>query len=187
MLFSAKFWPGLADGSITVAFRRQKRPTVKVGGTLRSPGGVLFIDAVDAIDESDITDDDVRAAGHTDRAEILTLLKPEGTLYRIRFHLHGDDPRVALREVAELSAEDVDALRMKLARLDWALPVLRLIGANPGVVSTDLAPHVGMERLPFKQKVRRLKELGLTESLETGYRLSPRGEAFLRRMSQIDV
>ena len=32
--------------------------------------------------------------------------------------------------------------------------------------------------LPFKRNVRKLKELGLTESLEVGYRLSPRGEAY---------
>jgi hypothetical protein len=175
MLFPARFWPGLADGSITLAFRRQKRATVKVGGTLRSPGGVLFIDAVDPIAESDITDDDARAAGHPDRADVIKVLRPDGTLYRIRFHLHGEDPRVALRE----NTTDLDALEAKVSRLEWALPVLRLIGDNPGVVSTELAPQVGMDRLPFKQKVRGLKELGLTESLETGYRLSPRGQAFL--------
>jgi hypothetical protein len=37
-----------------------------------------------------------------------------------------------------------------------------------------------MERQAFKLNVRKLKELGLTESLEVGYRLSPLGEAFLR-------
>jgi hypothetical protein len=31
----------------------------------------------------------------------------------------------------------------------------------------------------FKRRVRRLKELGLTESLPVGYRLSPRGRSFL--------
>jgi len=30
--------------------------------------------------------------------------------------------------------------------------------------------------------VRKLKELGLTESLEVGYRLSPRGRALLERL-----
>jgi len=44
---------------------------------------------------------------------------------------------------------------------------------QPGVVSTELAPRLDLERLPFKQRVRRLKELGLTESLKVGYRLSP--------------
>jgi hypothetical protein len=59
-----------------------------------------------------------------------------------------------------------------------------LISDNPGVVSTELAPQVGMERLPFKQKVRRLKELGLTESLDVGYRLSPRGEAARKELDR---
>jgi len=39
---------------------------------------------------------------------------------------------------------------------------------------------MNMERAPFKTNVRKLKELGLTESLEIGYRLSPLGEAFLK-------
>jgi hypothetical protein len=42
-----------------------------------------------------------------------------------------------------------------------------------------LAEAAGQERLAFKTRVRRLKALGLTESLEVGYRLSPRGRAFL--------
>ena len=45
--------------------------------------------------------------------------------------------------------------------------------------AADLAEAVGRERLPFKRDVRKLKELGLTESLETGYRLSPRGRALM--------
>jgi hypothetical protein len=38
---------------------------------------------------------------------------------------------------------------------------------------------VGREKHPFKLDVRKLKELGLTESLEVGYRLSPRGRAVM--------
>ncbi len=155
---------------------------MKAGGTLRSPGGVLAITAVDAITEDDITDADAVAAGHVDRAEVIKSLRPEGTLYRFRFHRAGDDPRHALRQQDALSDDDVAGLEAKLARLDWALPILRLIRDNPGVVSTDLAPQLGMERQPFKLKVRRLKELGLTESLLTGYRLSPRGESALARL-----
>lgn len=33
----------------------------------------------------------------------------------------------------------------------------------------------------IKRDVRKLKALGLTESLEVGYRLSPRGRAYLER------
>jgi ribosomal protein S19E (S16A) len=46
----------------------------------------------------------------------------------------------------------------------------------------DLAAAAGRERHPFKTDVRKLKELGLTESLEVGYRLSPRGRALLERL-----
>lgn len=180
MLFQARFWPGLADGSITVAFRRQKRPTVKAGGTLRSPSGVLSIDAVEAVAEHEITEADARAAGHADRAELLAALKPDGTLYRIRFHLLGEDPRIALRTRDALSEADIDALRNALRRLPWAEAALRAIADKPATVSTELAADLGVERPVFKQRVRKLKELGLTESLERGYRLSARGEAVLR-------
>ena len=36
------------------------------------------------------------------------------------------------------------------------------------------------DTVSFKADVRKLKELGLTESLATGYRLSTRGHAYLR-------
>src|SRR3954452_22536721 len=98
MLFEKRFWAGLADGSVTVAVRRWKRPTVKAGGTLQSPGGLLAIDEVEPIEVDQITDDDVRAAGSTSRSEVVAGLRPDGTLFRIRFHRLGDDPRIALRE-----------------------------------------------------------------------------------------
>jgi hypothetical protein len=44
----------------------------------------------------------------------------------------------------------------------------------------DLCGVVGLEQQPFKVNVRKLKTLGLTESLDVGYRLSPRGVAYLR-------
>jgi hypothetical protein len=46
-------------------------------------------------------------------------------------------------------------------------------------VSTELAAEADQERAAYKIRVRRLKALGLTESLERGYRLSPRGSAYL--------
>ena len=46
--------------------------------------------------------------------------------------------------------------------------------------AADLAAQLGRAELqPFKTDVRKLKALGLTASLEVGYRLSPRGRAFL--------
>jgi hypothetical protein len=187
VLFRQQFWAGLDDGSVTLAFRRWKRATVKAGGRQTTPAGVLAIDDVRVIAEQDITDDDARRSGFTDRDALRAeLAGREGELFRIEFHLAGEDPRIALREQAVLSDDDVAALTRRLARLDGASPhgpwtdaVLRLIAARPGVRAGDLAESLGRERLPFKADVRKLKALGLTESLQIGYRLSPRGEAWL--------
>jgi hypothetical protein len=179
VLFKQRVWAGLADGTVTIAFRRWKRPTVKAGGSLQSPSGLLGIDEVAIIEPDQITDDDGRAAGYLGRQDVLADLRPEGDLYRIRFHRIGDDPRAELRGRVELGTEDMAELLGVVGRLDWALPTLRLIAERPGTVSTELAARLGMDRAPFKQRVRRLKSLGLTESLEVGYRLSPRGQAFL--------
>ena len=179
MLFPRHFWPGLADGSVTVAFRRWRRPTVRAGGTLQSPGGLLAIDEVAAIPPEAVTDADARAAGYPDAAAVVADLRAEGQLYRIRFRRLGDDPRLALRARADLDDAELAVVLAALARLAWAGPVLRLIAEHPARVSTELAAELGVERLLFKRRVRRLKALGLTESLDVGYRLSPRGEAVL--------
>ena len=177
MLLDKPTLDGIAAGDITLAFRRWKRPTVKKGGTLRTPKGVLHIGAVTPIDEAAITEEDARKAGEPSRAALIKRLRPEGRLYRVEFELGGEDPRIALRE----STEDLDALGARLARMgSWTIQTLELIDDNPGTRAADLAPQLDQERLQFKANVRKLKELGLTISLERGYRLSPRGRAYLR-------
>lgn len=115
-----------------------------------------------------------------------------GDIYRIALRLVGPDPRVALREKAP-SPQELDTLRDRLARLDavaarggrepWTLRVLTIIAEHPeGTRAAALAPGMGLETLPFKLLVRKLKEFGLTESLEVGYRLSPRGRALLAHL-----
>jgi hypothetical protein len=169
-----------------MAFRRWKRATVKTGGRLRTPMGELAIDAVERVEPGQITADDVRRAGFADRDALLSSLRPEGDLYRISFHLRGPDSRIALRERADLSEEEREQIARRLERMDarsthgpWTAATLAAIAERPAVRAGDLAADMGRERLPFKADVRKLKELGLTESLEVGYRLSPRGRAFL--------
>jgi hypothetical protein len=190
MLFRAATLDAIAAGEVTLAFRRWTRPTVKAGGTLVTRVGVLAIDALEPIELDAITDDDVRRAGHDSRDDVVAMLADKtGTVYRVTFHVAGEDPRVALRERDELGADDVAMLTTRLGRLDarpdgpWTERVLRLIGEREGVRAGDLAAELGRERLAFKADVRKLKALGLTESLETGYRLSPRGQAWLRSRS----
>jgi hypothetical protein len=182
VLFEKRVWDGLRSGAITVALRRWKRPTVKAGGTLQSPGGLLAIDAVEPIDPHEVTARDAEATGYETVADALAKVRPDGQLYRVRFHRIGDDPRVSLREQAVFEDAELAKLERLVERNEWARLVLQVIADNPAVVSTTLAAHLGMERLQFKQRVRVLKAHGLTESLETGYRLSPRGAAFLVRL-----
>jgi hypothetical protein len=59
------------------------------------------------------------------------------------------------------------------------MSVLAAINAEPGRRAGDLAAAAGRETLPYKLDVRKLKALGLTISLPVGYRLSPRGGAYL--------
>jgi hypothetical protein len=65
------------------------------------------------------------------------------------------------------------------SRGPWTGAVLTLIADRPGIVSTVPAEAMGWERQDFKLHVRWLKELGLTLSLDVGYRLSPLGESYL--------
>ena len=191
MLFRAATLPRIADGSITLAFRRQRRPTVRAGGTLTTPVGVLAIDDVRIVDEQEITDADARRAGYLAREEVLSELgppDPDRQLYRVELHLAGPDPRIVQRARDDLSDDDVAMLRERLGRLDrasthgpWTAEVLALIAKRPAVRAGDLADQLGRERLAFKADVRKLKALGLTESLDVGYRLSPRGHAWLAR------
>ncbi len=188
MLFPATLLPGIAAGDVTVAFRSWKRPTVKAGGTLITAAGQLAIDAVEVIDAAAITDADARRGGAPDADALRAQLRPgaDRQTYRIDFHLLGEDPRIALREDAELSDADRAATRTKLAGYDrrsptgpWTTAVLEVIRDHPAVVSSVLAERLGADRPALKVNIRKLKALGLTESLGTGYRLSPRGTAYL--------
>jgi hypothetical protein len=79
----------------------------------------------------------------------------------------------------------VDALARRLDRLGgWTIPTLRLIGRRPRIAASRLAASLGRERDPFKIDVRKLKRLGLTQSFEVGYELSPRGRALLRALAR---
>jgi hypothetical protein len=192
VLFKRRVLDGLADGTVTLAFRRWTRPRVRVGSRLRTAVGVLAVDAVEEVDADGITERDARRAGFASRADLLGELagREDGAIYRIALHLAGPDPRVVLRAASPTDA-DVDEVQRRLARLDtasshgpWTMSVLQLIRDRPAIRAGDLASSIGRDRASFKRDVRKLKELGLTESLEVGYRLSPRGRAVLERLSR---
>ncbi|MEO8540405.1 MAG: hypothetical protein ABI577_11745, partial [bacterium] len=128
------------------------------------------------------------ASGYESAAALLADLRGSDDLpiYRVAFHLApGPDPRDELAATVIEAESDFSETAKRLARLDaanrsgpWTAKTLDLIARNPTVRAGDLAPQLGQELLDFKLNVRKLKNLGLTLSLGTGYRLSPRGEAF---------
>lgn len=186
MLISADDFEAIKSGRVDTAFRRWVRPTVKAGGTLTNAWGVLAIDAVDVLALDAVSPEDLTRAGFDSRAELDAMLgNRQGALHRIRLHYVGADPRAALRESAAFSDAEAEAMAQTLGRMDGATPWIRatleLIGERPGEPAQELAEALGREKLKFKNNVRRLKALGLTESLDVGYRLSPRGRAWLER------
>lgn len=190
LLFKKAFFDGLKSGAITLTFRRWQKPHVRVGGRYRChPIGVLEVDGVSRVEVKSLTDADAIRAGFPSCAELRAYLEQLGPLddatelWRVELHHGGDGDRVRLALEADLAEEDVAMIRDKLARLDrdtpWTKQTLALIAKHPQTAASKLAAKLGRETLPFKVDVRKLKKLGLTQSFEVGYEISPRGRAYL--------
>jgi hypothetical protein len=186
MLLNRATAEGIRDGSVTAVFRRWEVPRARPGGTQRTVAGVIRFTSVEPV-VGELTDEDARSAG---LPSVPALRKADrgdrgGRLYRIGVTFDRPDERVSLREQLP-SAADTTAIDEALDRLDrgrrtgpWTREILQLIASRPGVRAPDLAESLGRDTRPFKADVRKLKELGLTHSLEVGYELSPRGRAYL--------
>lgn len=202
MLFEPRLRAGIHDGTISVAYRRWKRPQVKVGGRyrvgsdrIRSMTAFDFIevDAVDQITARDIDDADALLAGYHSAEVARSDVGASGAdpLYRLAFRkVAMADPRAELASSVALSSDDVADIDARLDRMDrsatpgpWTREVLREISRRPEVRAKDLESCSRWPDLAtFKVHVRKLKNLGLTLSLPVGYRLSPRGEEYLARV-----
>jgi len=187
VIFRQEFLDGIQKGSITVAFRRWRRPSVKSGGTLLTAVGMLHIRDVSLVSLESISDADARRAGYESRETLVEELteRSDGKIYRIELGALETDPRIALRK-KRASDSDLQDLILRLERLDgrsngapWTRRVLDLVHDHPARRAGDLCKMAGQDKMSFEFNVRKLKTLGLTESLEVGYRLSPRGAALL--------
>lgn len=190
LLFQRQFHEGLRRGEITRTFRRWKKPHVRAGGRYRChPIGVLEVDAVRRVSVREIGSDDAERSGFASREALIAYLAELGPLaeddplFRIDLHYGGDGDRVEIALETNLSKEDVETIRTRLERMDrerpWTAETLALIETHPRTVASKLAKMLGRETAPFKADVRKLKRLGLTQSFEIGYEISPRGRAYL--------
>ena len=191
MLFRLADLEAIRAGRVDLAFRRWKRPRVRPGSRLRTAVGLVEVLDVRVVSLASIDAGELERAGLRSRAELDRLLaRRDGKVHRVELRFAGPDPRVALREHDRLDDAERGELEARLERLDrasrrgpWTRTVLELIAARPEVRAPDLAAGLGLETQVFKRDVRKLKELGLTESLEVGYRLSPRGRALMSARS----
>jgi hypothetical protein len=180
---------GIADGSISVVLRRWNAPRAKPGGTQRTAAGTIHIDSVtEHPGDYRVTAAQARAAGFPDATSAQAALdrRPAKHTYVIEVSYLAPDERPALAADDALTDDDVTAISARLSRLDaasstgpWTRRYLDLVRSNEAVRAPDLAAREDLDVPRFKRRVRQLKALGLTISLDVGYRISPRGKAFL--------
>lgn len=179
MQFTSEGSAGVLAGRITVSFRNWKRPHAAVGGVYRlRPSGAVTVTNVRPVRLCDIEADDLRRSGFDSVAEVAEFLKlPESAnVTRVEFELTDEPPG---KPLPELSADEVITRLQATDRRSaapWTADVMALIRDHPATRAGDLAPRMGWETPAFKANVRKLKRLGLTQSLETGYRLTALGE-----------
>lgn len=118
-----------------------KRPTVRSGGTLLTAIGQLAIDEVDIIADDNVTNADAQRAGFPNAAALKAALpdREGGSLYRIRLHFIGADPRAAKRD----NLDDLEADISALAKLDrsgpWTAATLKAIAERRATAAKPLA------------------------------------------------
>jgi hypothetical protein len=190
MLFQTRFHEGIRTGRITCTVRIWKRPHVKVGGRYALGGGAIVVERIHETRLEDITPALARRSGFASVVDLLKTAKHGAgeRVFIIDFHYDRSPPAraapttggVGANELAELERR-LDAMDRRAAAGAWTRATLRLIGDRPGVYSGVLARKLDRPRDDFKRDVRKLKRLGLTISLEVGYRLSEKGEALLAK------
>lgn len=190
MLLNRAIAEGIADGSVTLVLRRWDASRARPGGTQRTPAGTIRIDDVtECPGDYRVSDKQARRAGYPDADAAMAGLdrRPGRHTYLIAVSFVGPDERPALAADGALSDDDIAAIAARLDRWDgagatpWTRQYLEMIASNEAVRAPDLAARVGLDTRRFKRRVRQLKGLGLTISLDVGYRISPRGKAFLSR------
>lgn len=190
MLLNRDTAEGIKNGTITLVLRRWDAPRAKPGGTQRTVAGTIRVDGVTEYPGTyRVTAAQARAAGYPDARSAQQELdrRPARHTYVIAVSYLAPDERPDLAADDRLTDADVDAIAGRLNRWDdaaetpWTRQYLEMIRDNDAVRAPDLAARVGLEVPRFKRRVRQLKGLGLTISLDVGYRISLRGKAFLRR------
>lgn len=198
MQFKKRFHDGIRRGDIVVTYRAWRHARVVEASRYRvPPAGMIQVDRISQVSLGSLGEADALASGF----ESLDALKQElqrsatrritrrSKIFRVDFHFAGELPPEPVRET---SAEAIAETHQKLSRMDqrsqrgpWTELALQMIDENPGVAARELSPNLDRELPAFKTDVRKLKRLGLTRSLETGYELTSLGKALIGRADDV--
>ena len=192
MLFKTRFHEGIRNGAIRCTVRIWQRPHVKVGGRYTLGAVAVVVERIYESSLDDVSPALARSCGFDSVADLVKTAKhgPGERVFIIDFHYDACQGARPALQTGPISAEEIAVLVQKLEGMDrrskigaWSVATLREIQARPGVSAAKLARSFGRPREDFKRDVRKLNNLGLTFSLETGYRLTPKGEALLGGLS----
>jgi hypothetical protein len=91
MLFARRLRRGVREGTITQSVRIWMQPHVKVGSKYKMDEGFIEVDAIDAIEASDVTPELARACGFNDVIDMLGIAQHGRgrNFYLTRFHYLG--------------------------------------------------------------------------------------------------
>jgi hypothetical protein len=193
MLFQRRFHERIVDGEIRCTVRIWQRPHAKVGGRYGLGRGAVVVDKICETRLDDITPALARRCGFESLVDLLKVAKhgPGERVFVIDFHYDGKAGARPTPATDVVSAGEIGELVQRLEAMDrrsrmgpWTLATLRAIEARPGVLAAKLAGDLGRPRDELKRDVRKLKVLGLTFSLEVGYRLTPKGKALVAAIDQ---
>lgn len=188
MILTSAVAEGVARGEITVVYRRWKTPRVSAGHRFHSVAGIMIVNEIQETKAASITTSDAEHAGFTTTTDVLASLRgdPLDPIFRIQLSWGGEDPRIALAATTDLDDDERERITQALNRLDsrsshgpWTRSALRLIQQHPGMRAADLAGILERDKDAVKLDIRKLKNVGLTRSLTTGYEISDRGHAYL--------
>jgi hypothetical protein len=192
LLFTEDAYPLIRAGQLTVTWRLWKYAHVKAGKVYKTGyGGALHIDEVTIVRVADVTDADAHEAGFADARVLVEYahshtgaeVSPDKLLYCVRFHYLDEEPRNPRLSLEEVTKR-LDRLDKASTHGPWTVDTLRAIEASPAVAARFLAADLDRPRDDFKIDVRKLKGLGLTISLGTGYMLSELGQCWLDQRAE---
>lgn len=191
MLIKQTQLQGIKSGKISLIFRKWAKPRVQKGSLIKTSVGQLEVVGIEVVKPDQISPSEAGLAGYHELHELINALNSwsTGNVYRIQIRYHSEDPRIALCNQVEIPEPELNRIITKLEKFDklsrqgpWVLNTLTAIGDHPKLRAVELSDILRKPKEWLKINIRKLKNLGLTISHETGYSLSPRGKTLLEKL-----